>query len=113
MAATQLNYSTASKSMFGPQVVSSRGSAPAAGFGTSGHNQNVYISQEHEKTNFGRIGPGPAMYNQQNIWVNSGREVSSTKNSAPCSKMGKSQRFFSAKDPKLPHGTPGPGHYVY
>merc|ERR1712166_127072 len=30
-----------------------------------------------------------------------------------CMKLGKSERFYSVKDPKLPNGTPGPGSYVY
>eukprot|EP00656_Telonema_subtile_P049263 TRINITY_DN607_c0_g1_i11.p2 TRINITY_DN607_c0_g1~~TRINITY_DN607_c0_g1_i11.p2 ORF type:complete len:113 (-),score=20.95 TRINITY_DN607_c0_g1_i11:198-536(-) len=108
-----LNYSRASKSMFGIQNNSVRSSAPAPGFGTSSHNPNVYISQDHEKTNYGRIGPGPAQYNSTNIWEQNGREVNSTKTSAPTAKMSKSSRFYTVKDPKLPEGTPGPGHYVY
>merc|ERR1712166_731016 len=113
MGHQQLNYSRASKSMFGQQNNSIRNSAPSAGFGTSSHNPNVYISQEHEKTNFGRIGPGPAQYTATDSWTQAGKEVSSTKSSAACAKLGKSDRFYSVKDPKLPNGTPGPGHYVY
>merc|ERR1711865_484855 len=90
-----LNYSNASKSMFGPQ----------------GHNSHVYISQDHEKVNFGRIGPGPAHYNSHDGWRANGHHPDSTKCSAANTRLGKSERFYSVKDPKLPHGTPGPGQY--
>merc|ERR1712188_282425 len=110
---SNLNYSRASKSMFGSQNSSTRVSMPSYGFGTSHHNASVYISQDHEKTNYGRIGPGPANYNTTNIWQQNGKEPSSTKTSAACTKMGKSERFYSVRDPKLPSGTPGPGHYVF
>jgi hypothetical protein len=83
------------------------------GFGTAHHNSNVYISQDHEKVNYGRIGPGPANYNTTNIWQQAGAIPDSTKTSAACTKLGKSERFYSVKDPKLPNGTPGPGSYVY
>lgn len=108
-----LNYGRASKSMFGSQNNSVRVSAPTFGFGTAHHNSNVYISQDHEKVNYGRIGPGPANYNTTNIWQQAGAIPDSTKTSAACTKLGKSERFYSVKDPKLPNGTPGPGSYVY
>ena len=41
--------------------------------GTAYHNAHVFISQEHEKCNYGRIGPGPAHYTQRNAWVDGGK----------------------------------------
>merc|ERR1711907_99053 len=64
----QLDYRSAALSMFGSQVTSGRKSSPVYGMGTGYHNQKVFISQEHEKCNFGRVGPGPAHYNQKNVW---------------------------------------------
>merc|ERR1712070_881987 len=107
----QLDYRSASLSMFGMQNSSSRKSAPSYGMGTSYHNQKVFISQEHEKCNYGRTGPGPAHYSQQNSWNNFGKTVSSQTQSAFCSKFGTSTRFYTVRDPRMPSGTPGPGHY--
>merc|ERR1712086_559741 len=64
----QLNYRSAALSMFGTQNLSSRKSSPIYGMGTGYHNQKQFISQDHEKCNFGRVGPGPAHYTQTNIW---------------------------------------------
>merc|ERR1712216_693782 len=107
----QMDYKSASRSMFGDQVNSKVKSAPSYGMGTSYHNQHVFISQEHEKCNFGRIGPGPAHYNQRNTWNEGGRNVDSMKKSCATSKFGTGSRFYTVRDPRMPSGTPGPGHY--
>jgi len=112
-AMDQLDYRSAAMSMFGNQVTSARKSSPVYGMGSGYHNPKVFISQEHEKCNFGRIGPGPAHYTQKNVWTNDsmGRLLESTKNSCPLAKFGTSTRFYTVRDPRMPSGTPGPGHY--
>merc|ERR1711918_146140 len=111
MATQNLDYRSASLSMFGPQTASARKSAPSYGMGTSYHNQKVFISQEHEKCNYGRIGPGPAHYSQPNSFAEQGKQIQSTKVSASNVKFGTSSRFYTVRDPRMPSGTPGPGHY--
>lgn len=106
-----LDYRSASLSMFGEQVPSQRKTAPKYGMGTGYHNQKVFISQEHEKCNFGRVGPGPAHYTQRNSWQEGGKLVESTKKSSGNTKFGTSNRFYTVRDPRMPSGTPGPGHY--
>merc|ERR1712023_242433 len=107
----QLDYRSAALSMFGAQVNSGRKSSPVYGMGTAYHNAHVFISQEHEKCNYGRIGPGPAHYTQRNAWVDGGKQVDSLKRSSPQAKFGTSTRFYTVRDPRMPSGTPGPGHY--
>lgn len=82
--------------------------------GTGYHNQKMFISQDHEKCNYGRVGPGPAHYTQTNIWEKArlGRIDDSTKISCPLAKFGTASRFYAVRDPRMPSGTPGPGHYV-
>merc|ERR1711871_776919 len=109
----QLDYRSAALSMFGSQVASSKKSSPVYGMGTGYHNAKVFISQEHEKCNYGRIGPGPAHYTQKNVWEKDsmGRILESTKPSCSLAKFGTAQRFYTVRDPRMPSGTPGPGHY--
>lgn len=47
--------------MFGSQIVSSRGSAPAFGFGTSGRESTnkLFLTKEQTATLVGKVGPGP------------------------------------------------------
>merc|ERR1712224_483203 len=108
---SKMDYRSAALSMFGSQVPSGRKTSPVYGMGTGYHNAKVFISQEHEKCNYGRIGPGPAHYQQTNTWSQNGKVVSSPMASSPLTKFGSAPRFYTVRDPRMPSGTPGPGHY--
>merc|ERR1712072_1073319 len=109
----QMDYRSASMSMFGTQVNSGRKSSPVYGMGTGYHNPKVFVSQDHEKCNYGRIGPGPAHYTREDSWTKdkSGKMTESTKVSCSSIKFSTANRFYTVRDPRMPSGTPGPGHY--
>merc|ERR1712072_1491050 len=108
----QMDYRSASMSMFGSQIPSCRKTSPVYGMGTGYHNSKVFISQDHEKCNYGRIGPGPAHYTQPYPWEQHGRVISSVMKSSALTKFGTASRFYTVRDPRMPSGTPGPGAYV-
>merc|ERR1712010_336506 len=104
----QLDYRSAALSMFGAQVNSGRKSSPVYGMGTGYHNPHVFVSQDHEKCNYGRLGPGPAHYTSEDSWTKdkSGKKTESTKVSCSSTKFGNASRFYTVRDPRMPSGTP-------
>merc|ERR1712124_52226 len=90
------------------QVNSGRKSSPVYGMGTGYHNPHVFVSQDHEKCNYGRLGPGPAHYTSEDSWTKdkSGKKTESTKVSCSSTKFGNASRFYTVRDPRMPSGTP-------
>ena len=95
------------RSMFGSQPLSSRGSAPSFGFGSSSREQaaKVFQGQEHAKlSTAGVSSPGPSAYSLRG---SVGKQSSSKTKNDPTWKFGSAERFAASKQDRLP----GPGNY--
>jgi len=94
------------RSMLGPQVSSSRSSAPVFGFGSSTRDQmaKIYISAEHAKLSTKTISPGPALYMMRSTV---GPQVDGSLETAPQWAFGSAQRFVIINKENVP----GPGSY--
>jgi len=102
------NYST--KSTFGNQYYSNRGTAPSFGFGTMSRERQhkVFMSPTHSKHGI-PLSPGPAVYS---LTPSVGNQLHSKKETEPKWQFGTDSRF---KPPNKMHGgniTPGPGAYI-
>jgi len=98
-----------SPSSIGKQGNSTKQTAEAYGFGSSTrlHQQKVFISPDHAKTNFGEASPGPSVYNQKSAV---GKQPDSKKESAPSWAFSSEERFkydFVERAAKVP----GAGQY--
>ena len=114
IAASSAIMSTASaskigtRSMFGSQPLSSRGSAPSFGFGSSSREQaaKVFQGQEHAKlSTAGVSSPGPSAYSLRG---SVGKQSSSKTKNDPTWKFGSAERFSESSKT---HRVPGPGNY--
>ena len=94
------------RSMLGPQISSSRATAPIFGFGSSTreHAAKIFISAEHAKLSTKTISPGPALYTMPSTV---GPQVDGAIESAPRWAFGSAQRFNAITKNNLP----GPGSY--
>ena len=94
------------RSMLGPQISSSRATAPIFGFGSSTreHAAKIFISAEHAKLSTKTISPGPALYTMPSTV---GPQVDGAFESAPRWAFGSAQRFNAITKNNLP----GPGSY--
>lgn len=89
----------------GKQVFSTKKSAPTINFGSSTRDQTkkMFISVDHEKSNYGECSPGPTTANPGK---GIGAQQLSTNESSPRWGFGSGKRLSSyATD------TPGPGEY--
>mmetsp|Transcript_13100 Transcript_13100/g.15822 ORF Transcript_13100/g.15822 Transcript_13100/m.15822 type:complete len:302 (-) Transcript_13100:366-1271(-) len=79
-------------SSIGKQGDSTRQSAEAYGFGSSTrvHQQKVFLSPEHAKTNYGEASPGPSVYNAKSAV---GKQPDSKKDTAPSWVFSSEERF--------------------
>ena len=96
-------------SSFMAQNLSTKQTAPSAGFGTSNRDnlEKVFITEEHNKINFGIHSPGPSAYNAGS---SVGKQTRSDNTSAPSWQIGKDSRFqydFVKRAQKVP----GAGQY--
>lgn len=92
----------------GPQVASTKHSAPMPGFGTSNRDQmqKLFISSEHEKSMTGNNSPGPCNYA---VPAGNGPQHLSVWQSAPTWGFGTSARWQKTKT--TGYSVPGPGSY--
>ena len=95
----------------GPQPDSRKSNAPAFGFGAADRNASskVYVSKEHSKVDFGKLGPG-AVYETKSSF---GKQVDAKKRSPASVGFGSADRFLqpsAARDNRNPQ-VPGPGSY--
>jgi len=97
------------KSSLSVQVESTKPSASNPGFGSSTRDseKKVFLSREHEKSQFGSYSPGPATYKQ---YASVGKQVPSTKASLPTWKFGSEGRFMYDYV-KRASALPGAGQY--
>mmetsp|Transcript_22352 Transcript_22352/g.26915 ORF Transcript_22352/g.26915 Transcript_22352/m.26915 type:complete len:301 (-) Transcript_22352:531-1433(-) len=96
------------KSMFGPQVSSTKPTNPAYGFGTSGRTSSTKLlfTKEQTGSNVGLVSPGPIY----DVPSSLGLQMSSKNNTAPAFKFG----ARSLSDSNLSkESRPGPGTYGY
>ena len=95
----------------GPQPDSRKSNAPAFGFGAADRNASskVYVSKEHSKVDFGKLGPG-AVYETKSSF---GKQVDAKKRSPASVGFGSADRFLqpSAARAKRNPQVPGPGSY--
>ena len=100
------------RSMLGVQHDSRKASAPVFGFGSSDRNAlaKVYISAEHNRADFGKLGPG-AVYDVKSGF---GAQDSSKNATPPAFSFGTASRFLkpSAARAKRNPQVPGPGAYA-
>ena len=101
-------------SMVGPQVSSSKRSAPLPGFGSStrDHMNKVFMTPEHEKINsYGKASPGPAGESATPA-RGIGGQLLSTRKTAQSYGFGGCDRWYTRKiaDRIVPAGV-GPGSY--
>ena len=94
----------------GPQVSSAMPSAMMAGFGTGDRDtrNKLFLSHEHEKTDYGRHSPGPMAYTLPST---NGKQMLSRNRSAPSVGFGTGARWSSDKPKLRGSTTPGPGAY--
>lgn len=97
--------------MIGVQYDSKKATAPIFGFGSSDRANlaKVFLSAEHAKSDYGKMGPGP-IYDLKSSF---GRQDSSKMNSGPLFSFGTADRFQkpSADRAKRQTAVPGPGAY--
>ena len=76
----------------GPQPDSRKSNAPAFGFGAADRNASskVYVSKEHSKVDFGKLGPG-AVYETKSSF---GKQVDAKKRSPASVGFGSADRFL-------------------
>lgn len=102
---------TAGRSMLGVQHDSRKTSSPVFGFGSADRNAlaRVFISVEHCRADFGKVGPG-AVYDLQSGF---GTQNSSKNSNPPKFTFGTASRFLqpSAARAKRNPQVPGPGAY--
>ena len=95
----------------GPQADSRKSNAPAFGFGAADRNASakVYVSKEHSKVDFGKLGPGAVYENKSSF----GKQVDAKKRSPANVWFGSADRFLqpSAGRAKRNPQVPGPGTY--
>jgi len=95
----------------GPQADSRKSNAPAFGFGAADRNASakVYVSKDHSKVDFGKLGPG-AVYETKSSF---GKQVDAKKRSPASVGFGSADRFLqpSAARAKRNPQVPGPGSY--
>ena len=103
-----------SSSSFGTQTSSSVASQPKFGFGSAHRNQmeRVYISEEHNKSMFGKHSPGPCSYTLKGAM---GKQDASRLNGSsatqPAWAFGSTKRF-QYDHVKRAMNSPGPGSYA-
>jgi len=93
----------------GPQYSSTNKSSPMPGFGTSNRDQmqKLYISSEHEKSQYGNNSPGPCNYALPEA---TGKQPLSKYSSMPSWGFGTASRWQTNKKSGQ-HISPGPGSY--
>ena len=100
------------RSMLGVQYDSRKASAPVFGFGSADRNAlaRVFISVEHNRADFGKLGPG-AVYDLRSGF---GEQNSSKNENPPKFSFGTASRFLqpSAARAKRNPQVPGPGSYA-
>ena len=100
------------RSMFGVQHDSRKPSAPVFGFGSSDRKalERVFISNDHNKADFGKLGPGHIY----DVTPGFGKQVSSKNVNPPSFSFGTASRFLkpSAERAKRNPQVPGPGAYA-
>lgn len=91
---------------YGPQVHSKKATLPKHAFGSSTRegDAKVYISSEHEKSQYGKQSPGPVTAGSRTAF---GKQTISRKQSVPSHKLGSAKRFKYRQDDDVP----GPGSY--
>ena len=98
--------------MFGEQHDSRKPSAPVFGFGSSDRKalERVFISTDHNKADFGKLGPGHIY----DVTPGFGKQVSSKNVNPPSFSFGTASRFLkpSAERAKRNPQVPGPGAYA-
>lgn len=98
--------------MIGVQYDSKKATAPIYGFGSSDRANlaKVFLSAEHAKSDYGKMGPGP-IYDLKSSF---GRQDSSKMHSGPLFSFGTADRFQkpSADRAKRQTAVPGPGAYA-
>ena len=94
--------------MFGEQHDSRKPSAPVFGFGSSDRKalERVFISTDHNKADFGKLGPGHIY----DVTPGFGKQVSSKNVNPPAFSFGTASRFLrpSAERAKRNPQVPGP-----
>lgn len=95
------------RSTFGTQTSSKRGSAPSYGFGsgTRAHREKTFVSQEHSALEAGKESPGPAVYKHR---AAVGEQIDGKMASAPQWAFGTADRFMGNSKEQQP----GPGAYA-
>ena len=95
----------------GPQADSRKSNAPAFGFGAADRNASakVYVSVDHCRADFGKLGPGAVYENKSSF----GKQVDAKKRSPANVGFGSADRFLqpSAGRAKRNPQVPGPGTY--
>jgi len=97
-------------SSVGPQLASTRCSAPLPGFGTSTreHMSKVFLTPAHEKVQFGKASPGPLSYTQH---PSIGKQLMSPKRDQPSWGFGSCDRWYTRNMAKRHADLPAPGAY--